>query len=340
MRLSVALDAMGGDFGPQVTVPAAVQALLHNPALKVILIGDHAEISSQLSLLNHASHPRIQIVHSDHVIANDTQPAKALRRSMGSSMRVALELVAKGEADACVSAGNTGALVGLSRYLIKLLPGVDKPALVSMLPTRMGNKSWLLDLGANVACDADTLFQFAVMGTVLAEQHNVASPRVALLNIGEEDIKGNDLVKQCAEQLSQSPDVNYSGYIEGDQIYSAMADVIVCDGFVGNVCLKTSEGVARMFIESLRSAVGQNPIRRWFAKWLFADLITEFKQLNPDQYNGASLLGLRGIVVKSHGRADIAAFATAINEAVHEVKHQIPTKISDRLEAVLLERHY
>ncbi|WP_087018153.1 phosphate acyltransferase PlsX [Thaumasiovibrio subtropicus] len=340
MRLSVALDAMGGDFGPQVTVPAAVQALLQNPALKVILIGDQAEISSQLSLLNQASHPRIEIVHCDHVIANDTQPAKALRRSMGSSMRVALELVAKGDADACVSAGNTGALVGLSRYLLKLLPGVDKPALVSKLPTVSGGSSWLLDLGANVNCDADTLFQFAVMGTVLAEQHDVEKPTVALLNIGEEDIKGNDLVKQCAELLVHSPDVNYIGYLEGDQIYASSADVIVCDGFVGNVCLKTSEGVARMFINSLRKAAGPGLFRRLLAKWLFADLVTEFRQLNPDQYNGASLLGLRGIVVKSHGRADIAAFANAINEAVHEVQHQIPNKISDRLEAVLLERHY
>ncbi|WP_413110521.1 phosphate acyltransferase PlsX [Thaumasiovibrio sp. DFM-14] len=340
MGLSVALDAMGGDFGPQVTVPAVVQALLQNPALKVIIIGDLAEISSQLTLLNHAHHPRIRIVHCDHVIANDTQPSKALRRSMGSSMRIALEMVASGEADACVSAGNTGALVGLSRYLLKLLPGVDRPALVSQIPTLQERSTWLLDLGANVACDADTLFQFAVMGAVLAEQHDIASPKVALLNIGEEDIKGNDLVKQCAEQLSQSPDVNFQGYIEGDQIYTGQADVIVCDGFVGNVSLKTSEGVARLFIDRIRNTVGRNPLRRWLAKWLFADLFESFKQLNPDQYNGASLLGLRGIVVKSHGRADVAAFANAINEAVLEVEHQIPNKINDRLEALLLERHY
>nr|WP_192867683.1 phosphate acyltransferase PlsX [Thaumasiovibrio occultus] len=340
MGLSVAVDAMGGDFGPQVTVPAVVQALLQNPALKVILIGDKAEISSQLTLLIHAPLSRIQIVHCEHVIGNDTHPAQALRRSAGSSMRVALEMVERGDADACVSAGNTGALVGLSRYLLKLLPGVEKPALISMIPTLIGQKSFLLDLGANVACDADTLFQFAVMGSVLAEQHGYSSPKVALLNIGEEDIKGNDLVKRCAELLSQSPDVNYTGYIEGDQIYSGAADVIVCDGFVGNVCLKTSEGVARMFVDAMRNAVGMHPVKRWIAKWLFSGLINDFKQLNPDQYNGASLLGLRGIVVKSHGRADIAAFTHAINEAVLEVQHQIPTKISDRLEAVLLERHY
>ena len=338
--LTVALDAMGGDFGPQVTVPASVQALLQYPELKVILFGDQSAITSQLSLLKHLNHPRISIVHCEHVIANDTRPSQALRRSQGSSMRAALDAVSSGQADACVSAGNTGALMALSRYVLKQLPGVDRPALVSVIPTKTQNKTWLLDLGANVSCDADTLFQFAVMGAVLAEQGNNAPPRVALLNIGEEEIKGNDLVKRCAEMLSNSPDINYIGYLEGDELYSGRADVIVCDGFVGNVSLKTSEGVANLFIDSIRNAITTNPLKRLVAKWLFNDLFTSLKQLNPDQYNGASLLGLRGIVVKSHGSADIAAFSNAIGEAVHEVKRQIPTKISDRLEEVLLERHY
>ena len=255
-------------------------------------------------------------------------------------MRMALDAVAAGQADACVSAGNTGALMALSRFVLKQLPGVERPALISAIPNRGENPTWLLDLGANVSCDADTLFQFAVMGSVLAEQTLGATPRVALLNIGEEEIKGNDLVKRCAEMLIQSPDINYVGYVEGHQLYSDKADVIVCDGFVGNVSLKTSEGVANLFIERIKRAIGRNPIRRIIAKWLFSELFESLQQLNPDQYNGASLLGLRGIVVKSHGSADTVAFAHAISEAVYEVKQQIPNKISDRLEEVLLERHY
>ncbi|MGF1713939.1 phosphate acyltransferase PlsX [Photobacterium chitinilyticum] len=338
--LAVALDAMGGDFGPQVIVPASVQALLQYPELKVILYGDQSAITSQLSLLNQLQHPRIRIVHCEHVIANDTRPSQALRRSQGTSMRMALDAVSEGKADACISAGNTGALMALSRYILKQLPGVDRPALVTAIPTKTENKTWLLDLGANVSCDADTLFQFAVMGAVLAEQNTAASPRVALLNIGEEEIKGNDLVKRCAEMLANSPDIEYIGYLEGNELYSGRADVIVCDGFVGNVSLKTSEGVANLFIDSIKSAISSNPLKRLVAKWLFNDLFISLKQLNPDQYNGASLLGLRGIVVKSHGSADVAAFSNAIGEAVHEVKRQIPTRISDRLEEVLLERHY
>lgn len=338
--LTVALDAMGGDFGPQVIVPAAVQALLQYPELKIKLYGDHSAITAQLSLLNQHPQSRISIIHSDLVITDETRPSQALRRSQGTSMRMALDAVSDGQADACVSAGNTGALMALSRYTLKQLPGVDRPALVSAIPTHGLNKTWLLDLGANVSCDADTLFQFAVMGSVLAEQSLPSKPRVALLNIGEEEIKGNDLVKRCAEMLSNSPDIHYIGYIEGDQLYAGKADVIVCDGFVGNVSLKTSEGVANLFISSFKRAISTNPIKRLLAKWLFRDLFVSLKKLNPDQYNGASLLGLRGIVVKSHGRADTAAFANAIGEAVHEVKRQIPTKISDRLEEVLLERHY
>ena len=340
MGLTVALDAMGGDFGPQVTVPAAVQALLHSPELKLILFGDLSAITAQLTLLNKLNHPRLTIVHCDTVIANETRPSQALRHSKGSSMRMALDAVAAGQADACVSAGNTGALMALSRFVLKQLPGVERPALISAIPNRGENPTWLLDLGANVSCDADTLFQFAVMGSVLAEQTLGATPRVALLNIGEEEIKGNDLVKRCAEMLIQSPDINYVGYVEGHQLYSDKADVIVCDGFVGNVSLKTSEGVANLFIERIKRAIGRNPIRRIIAKWLFSELFESLQQLNPDQYNGASLLGLRSIVVKSHGSADTVAFAHAISEAVYEVKQQIPNKISDRLEEVLLERHY
>ncbi len=338
--ITVALDAMGGDFGPRVTVPAVVQALSLFPELKVIITGDQNLITSQLFLLNYKPDGRLLVQHSERVISNTEKPSFALRHSDGSSMRMAIDSVARGEAHACVSGGNTGALMALSRSRLKLLPGIDRPALVSALPTAKNNKIWLLDLGANVSCDADTLFQFAVMGSALAEQHLGRSAKVGILNIGEEEIKGNDLVKRCAEMLNQTDEVNYIGYVEGDQILNDVADVVVCDGFVGNVCLKTCEGVAHLFIARIQSHMAASGIRGWVARRLFLGLFNELKTLNPDQYNGASLLGLRGIVIKSHGSADVSAIINAIGEAVHEVKRQVPSRISDRLEAVLLERHY
>ncbi|MDE1221289.1 phosphate acyltransferase PlsX [Vibrio aestuarianus] len=338
--LTVALDAMGGDFGLRVTVPAAVQALSHFPELKVILVGDKPAIARQLSQIGYEPNARLSISHSDRVISNSEKPSLALRNSAGSSMGIAIDLVADGQADACVSGGNTGALMALSRFRLKLLPGIDRPALVSALPTTSCNRTWMLDLGANVSSDADSLFQFAVMGSALAEQHLGRPARVAILNIGAEEIKGNDLVKRCAEMLNQTQAVNYIGYIEGNQLLDDVADVIVCDGFVGNVCLKACEGTAQLFIDKLKAKLLASSIKGWIARILFSELFTELKTLNPDQYNGASLLGLRGIVIKSHGSADVSAVVNAISEAVHEVKRQVPSRISDRLEAVLLERHY
>ncbi|NOI66378.1 phosphate acyltransferase PlsX [Vibrio sp. 99-8-1] len=338
--ITVALDAMGGDFGPRVTVPAAVQALSHFPELKVILVGDQSSITSQLTQLGQSPNQRLAIQHSERIIANSEKPSLALRNSDGTSMRIALDLVADGGADACLSGGNTGALMALSRFRLKLLPGIERPALVSALPTAQGRKTWMLDLGANVSVDADTLFQFAVMGSALAQEHLSSPPRVAILNIGEEEIKGNDLVKRCAEMLSQTKSINFTGYIEGDQLFHDAADVVVCDGFVGNVCLKTSEGVAHLFLGKLKAHMMASSFKGWVARKLFSELFNELKTLNPDQYNGASLLGLRGIVIKSHGSADVTAIINAIGEAVHEVKRQVPSRISDRLEAVLLERHY
>ncbi|GLO60401.1 phosphate acyltransferase [Vibrio sp. MACH09] len=338
--ITVALDAMGGDFGPRVTVPAAVQALSHFPELKVILVGDQSSITSQLTQLGQSPNQRLAIQHSERIIANSEKPSLALRNSDGTSMRIALDLVADGGADACLSGGNTGALMALSRFRLKLLPGIERPALVSALPTAQARKTWMLDLGANVSVDADTLFQFAVMGSALAQEHLSSPPRVAILNIGEEEIKGNDLVKRCAEMLSQTKSINFTGYIEGDQLFDDAADVVVCDGFVGNVCLKTSEGVAHLFLGKLKAHMMASSFKGWVARKLFSELFNELKTLNPDQYNGASLLGLRGIVIKSHGSADVTAIINAIGEAVHEVKRQVPSRISDRLEAVLLERHY
>ena len=339
-NITVALDAMGGDFGPRVTVPAAVQALSHFPELKVILIGDRIQIAEQLSLLGYQSNSRLVVQHSDRVISNTEKPSLALRNSDGTSMSQSIDAVAKHEADACVSCGNTGALMALSRFKLKLLPGIDRPALISALPTVSGANTWMLDLGANVSSDADSLFQFAIMGSALAEQYLERSPRVAILNIGAEEIKGNDLVKRCAEMLSQTNSINYIGYIEGNQLLSDVADVVVCDGFVGNVCLKACEGTAQIFINKLRSSMMASSIKGWITRKLFSELFNDLKTLNPDQYNGASLLGLRGIVIKSHGSADVEALVNAIGEALHEVKRQVPSRISDRLEAVLLERHY
>ncbi len=338
--ITLALDAMGGDFGPRVTVPAVVQALSYLPELKVILVGDQNMITSELSKYDYTTDERLTIRHSERVVSNSEKPSLALRNSTDTSMRIAIDAVAEGEADACLSGGNTGALMALSRFRLKLLPGIERPALVSSLPTVLGNKIWLLDLGANVSVDADILFQFAIMGGALAQEHLNRPPRIAILNIGAEEIKGNDLVKQCAEMLSQISSVNFIGYIEGDQLLHDVADVVVCDGFVGNVCLKTTEGVAHFFIDKLKRHMTTSKLKGWIARKLFSKLFKEIKQLNPDQYNGASLLGLRGIVVKSHGSADVVAISNAINEAVHEVKRQIPNRISEHLETVLLERHY
>ncbi len=345
--ITVAVDAMGGDYGPSITVPAVVQALLHFPELNIQLVGRESELKPHLdaqassiprSVDAEALLSRVVIHHSDNVIANDAKPSVALRQSRNTSMRTALDLVAQSKADAAVSGGNTGALMALSKHQIKMLPGVERPALVSALPTQTGKPVWLLDLGANIDVDSDTLYQFAIMGSALAEQHLARQPKVALLNIGAEASKGNDTIKSCAARLEHTPNIEYIGFIEGHEILLDKADVIVCDGFAGNICLKTSEGIANLILDKIRRQFFGHPIKKWLAKILFASALKELKALNPDQYNGASLLGLRSIVIKSHGSADKTAIINAIGEAVHEVKRQIPQRISDGLETVLLER--
>ncbi|MGL5334892.1 MAG: phosphate acyltransferase PlsX [Enterovibrio sp.] len=336
--LSIAVDAMGGDFGPQVTVPACVRALSFYPSLKIILTGDEAQIQAQLALLASFDPARLTILHTPHTIANSTAPSKALHASAGTSMRVAIEQVAQHAAAACVSGGNTGALMALSRFLLKLLPGIDKPALISNIPTHDNGVSWLLDLGANVTASGEVLLQFATMGAAAAELQLGRPAKVALLNMGEEAIKGSEAVKTCALLLKQSTQIEYIGYLEGDSLYSGKADVIVCEGFVGNTCLKTSEGVARLFLSHLKRDLAGSIFKRVLAKWLFAGLFKRLNTLDPDQYNGASLLGLQGIVVKSHGSADENAFFNAIGQAIHEAERNLPKKICDRLDAVLRER--
>jgi len=282
---------------------------------------------------------RIRIIPAESVIASDARASQAIRASKGSSMRVALELIKSGDAQACVSAGNTGALMGLAKMVVKPLEGIERPALMTVLPNQQRSKTVVLDLGANVECDSTMLVQFAVMGSVMAEEVlGIANPRVALLNIGEEESKGLDNIRDAAAILKNTPAINYIGYLEGNDLLTGKTDVMVCDGFVGNVTLKTMEGVIRMFLSLLKSS-GEGGKKAWWLKWLGRilqkKLAKRFGHLNPDQYNGACLLGLRGIVIKSHGGANQRAFAVAIEQAVQAVQRQVPTRIAARLKAVL-----
>ncbi len=330
---------MGGDFGPRVTVPAAMQALASNSQLQLLLVGDPDKISSLLAKADSAVVKRLQIIPAESVIASDAKPSQAIRNSRGSSMRIALELVKEGKAQACISAGNTGVLMGLAKLLLKPLDGIERPALMSVLPNQQRSKTVVLDLGANIECDSDMLVQFAIMGAVMAEQVlEIKVPRVALLNIGQEESKGLDSIRDAAVTLRTLPDMNYIGYVEGNDLLTGKTDVLVCDGFVGNVTLKTMEGVIRMFL-SLLKPQGEGKKRAWWMKllgrWMKTRLLQRFGQLNPDQYNGACLLGLRGIVIKSHGAANRDAFVAAIEQAEQAVRRQVPERIAARLKVVL-----
>ena len=339
LKLTLALDMMGGDHGPHTTIPAALAAVCEYSDLHLILCGDEAILTEQLKLHGVFPHPQLSIRHSTQVVSMAEKPSVALRSKRDSSMRVALDLVEKGEVQACVSAGNTGALIAMAHFVLKMLNGVDRPALISALPAIESNPVYMLDLGATVNCDADTLFQFAVMGAVMAEEvEGIVKPKVALLNMGEEEIKGSDQIKRTSLLLSECADINYIGYIEGNDIFSGKADVIVCDGFVGNVALKTCEGVAKLILKRLETALKNSMSAQLFG-WLIKPFLKSMSLgVNPDQYNGASLIGLRGIVVKSHGNATKEAFLSAIRQAVREVERQVPVKIKDRLEHVLIDK--
>ena len=339
IRLTLAVDAMGGDFGPCVTVPAALQALTSHSQLVILLVGDPDTITPLLAKADSSLLGRLQVIPAESVIASDAKPSQAVRNSRGSSMRLALELVKEGKAEACVSAGNTGALMGLSKLLLKPLDGIERPALMSVLPHQQQGNTVMLDLGANVGCDSAMLVQFAVMGAVMAEELlGIAQPRVALLNIGQEETKGLDTIREAAAILRETPQINYIGYLEGNDLLTGKTDVLVCDGFVGNVTLKTMEGVVRMFLSLLRSS-GEGKKRSWWltlpGRWIQKRLTKRLGHLNPDQYKGACLLGLRGTVIKSHGAANQRAFAVAIEQAEQAVRRQIPRRIAARLDAVL-----
>lgn len=319
MKVTVAIDCMGGDHGPHVTVPAAVECLRRDPELNVVLVGLQEAITTELVKLGGTPEKRCRIQHASEVVAMDEPPALALRNKKNSSMRLAINLVKTGEADACVSAGNTGALMAIARFVLKTLPGIERPAIASVLPTLKGH-TCVLDLGANVDCTAEHLLQFAIMGSVLVSTvEGKPRPSVGLLNIGHEAIKGNEVVKKTAELLRLSG-LNFYGNVEGDDIYKGTTDIVVCDGFVGNVALKTSEGLAQMLATFLREEFTRNPFRRLIGL-VALPVINAFKRrVDHRQYNGASFLGLRGIVVKSHGSADVLAFQYAIRRAVDEVR--------------------
>jgi len=334
--VTIAIDAMGGDFGTSVTVPAALKALEQHPNMRLILVGDLQDLQSTLSA--YPQNDRLELHPASQVVSMDDLPSVALRSKRDSSMRVAINLVKEGRAQACVSAGNTGALMAIARFILKTIPGVDRPAIITSLPTRLKDKEVrVLDLGANVDSTAENLFQFAIMGSLLTKAvDNIDNPRVGLLNIGAEEMKGNEQVKEVSQHLIQSEIINYIGYVEGDAIFSGEVDVVVCDGFVGNVALKTLEGSAKLFAHYLKEAYQQNFWSKLMAL-LSKPIFNRLKySIDPGRRNGASLIGLRGIVIKSHGGANVAAYSHAIHEAMIEVKVNVRERIESEVAAMLV----
>jgi len=329
---------MGGDHGPHVLLSAAEKSLKQLPKLHLTICGHLSEYAHFKNGLDAKVLLRVDFVDCDEVVTMSDKPTTALRKKKQSSMRKVIDLVQSGDVQACVSSGNTGALMAMAFYVLKTLPGISRPALISWLPKGQGKKVLLLDLGASVNCDAEGLFQYAVMGSVLAEQcSHIHSPKVALLNVGEEDIKGNTLVKHADQLLRDCPSVNYIGYVEGDQIFSGDADVVVTDGFTGNIALKSSEGIAKLVLSEIKQATTETLFARILSKLALPLLKKLYQRMNPDQYNGASLIGLRGIVVKSHGNASADACYYAIKQAYEEAENAVPDKIKTKIESVLME---
>lgn len=335
MDTTVAIDAMGGDHGTHVTVPAALKFLQYNPEINLILVGLQDAIEAELRAHHASTGPRLRIHHATEVVTMDESPALALKNKKDSSMRVAANLVKTGEAHACVSAGNTGALMAISRFVLKTLPGIERPAIAKMLPNVTGGATCVLDLGANVDCTPEQLVQFGIMGAMLvAAVRHKDRPTVGLLNIGSEDIKGNEVVKQASELL-RNAGLRFHGNVEGNDIYKGTVDVVVCDGFIGNIALKTSEGLASMIATLLREEFKRSWLTRLAGLVAYPVLAAFRERVDSRRYNGASLLGLRGIVVKSHGGADELAFRYAIEQAVEEVQN----RVLGRIEQGLAQRH-
>ncbi|MBZ0333854.1 phosphate acyltransferase [Marinobacter sp. JH2] len=329
--ITIAVDAMSGDRGAEVVVHAALEAVRENEALSLVLVG----IRSELEALLHDGHPRIRVVEAADVVRMNERPSHALRHKRNSSMAIALGLVRDGEAQGCVSAGNTGALMAFGRSLIRMYPGIERPAIAKLIPSLRG-RCLVLDLGANVDSSAENLYQYALMGSLMATAvSELAEPRIALLNVGEEEIKGNEQVRLASHMLAQSESLNYIGYVEGSDLFRDVADVVVCDGFVGNIALKTGEGVAGLLIELLEQAFTRSMYGR-IVGLLARPVMGRLLQLmDPSRHNGASLLGLQGVVIKSHGNANERAMLAAIRQAVCEVTHEVPRRINERLDDLL-----
>ncbi|HUL95780.1 MAG TPA: phosphate acyltransferase PlsX [Usitatibacter sp.] len=325
MKTVIAVDAMGGDHGPRVTVPACIDFLATDPQAELLLVGQTEPIERELARLGPRA-ARLSVVEAAEVVGMDEDVRTAIRTKKHSSMRVAIDLVKAGRAQACVSAGNTGALMGTAKFVLKTLPGIDRPAICAVLPTRTG-QVYALDLGANADCTPEHLLQFAIMGATLVKAvEGKAEPTVGLLNIGSEEIKGNEVVKRAGELLRAAP-LNFHGNVEGDDIYKGTTDVVVCDGFVGNVALKTSEGLAKMLGDFLKEEYTRSWLTRLAAMVSYPVIKRFRRRVDSRRYNGAALLGLRGIVVKSHGSADRLAFATALGRAAAEAQHGLIERI-------------
>jgi glycerol-3-phosphate acyltransferase PlsX len=332
-NITIAVDAMGGDHGPSVTVPASLQLLRETAELQIILVGSESVIRPLMAGREREFGARLRVQNATQIVEMGERPQDALRKKKDSSMRVAIDLVKSAEAQACVSAGNTGALMATARFVLKTLPGVDRPAILSRIPAHHSS-TYMLDLGANADCTPEQLLQFAVMGSVVAADiDGVSRPRVGLLNIGEEDMKGNERVQQAAKYLSASP-LNYIGFVEGNDIFSDEVDVVVTDGFTGNVALKTIEGVAKMIGGMLREELTRSSIRKLGAVASQPALTAFKRRLDPRGYNGASMVGLAGVVIKSHGNADEYSFGNAIRVALIEARKGVATEISKLLSQV------
>ncbi|MGA9855925.1 MAG: phosphate acyltransferase PlsX [Gammaproteobacteria bacterium] len=329
--VTIALDAMGGDHGPNVVLSAAVCMLQKNSFLHVILVGKPEVLEPMVQRHRTAYGTRLVWVPASEMVLMDELPSQALRGKKDSSMRVAINLVKSGQADACVSAGNTGALMATARFVLKTVPGIDRPAICALIPSH-GGHTHMLDLGANADSTPEQLFQFGVMGSALASSvYHLQTPRVGLLNIGEEEIKGIEKVREAAKLFTASH-LNYIGFVEGDDIFSKDVDVVVTDGFVGNVSLKTMEGLAKMISQYIREEFRRTAFTRFLAFMALPVLRSLKRRLDPRHYNGASLLGLKGVVVKSHGGSDSVSYASAIRIAILEVQNQVPQRISRLLE--------
>lgn len=332
MTIKISIDCMGGDHGPSVTIPAAISFVNREPGAELILVGLEDSIRSELKKHHAEKHPRLSIKNATEAVTMDDPLEVALRRKKDSSMRVAINLVKEGAAHACVSAGNTGALMAVSRYVLKTLPGVDRPAICTILPNQKNGPTYMLDLGANVDCEPQHLHQFALMGSALASaMEGKAKPSVGLLNVGEEAIKGNDIVKQAAELLRADHEkgvLNFYGNVEGNDIFEGTTDVVVCDGFVGNVALKAAEGLGRLFKSVISEELKSGPLNMLGALIASGALKSISHRLNPSQYNGAGLLGLRGLVFKSHGSENAYGFECAIKRAFDAANADVLSRIS------------